>query len=424
AKLAARGEEVKRGVTDVELLLRAYHVWGEGCVDHLLGDFAFAIWDGPRHRLFCARDHLGVKPLFYAHLGATVIFSNTLDCIREHPAVSDDLNDLAIADFLLFDLNQDAATTSFADIRRIPPAHRATWSANGFQLNRYWTLPIDEPIYFKHADDYTDRFKELLDTAVNDRLRTNKIAIFMSGGLDSPTLAATACKLLRQRSANSAVRAFTTVCDSLDGGERYYAGLVAEKLEIPIDIDDSSNRSVDPRWYETRIHTAEPIVNPTDLAGGRERRPIITAHSRVLFYGEGPDNALRYEWKTYLSYLARKRNFGRLMIEVCGHMIHHRRVPLLPTIPRMWKEWTGKDQWRVSFPDWFDQNFEGRMNLRARWKDQDRLFPVSTYHPLRPFGYGSFQTPLWEAMFRGFDAGDLMAPMETRHPFVDVRLLR
>src|SRR5206468_7575968 len=114
-KLASHGEYVERGAPDVELLLRAYRTWGERCVDHLLGDFAFAVWDGPRKRLFCARDHLGVKPFFYAHLGETVIVSNTLDCIRQHPAVSDKLNDLAIADFLLFDLNQDVATTSFAD---------------------------------------------------------------------------------------------------------------------------------------------------------------------------------------------------------------------------------------------------------------------------------------------------------------------
>ena len=62
-----------------------------------------------QHR-FCARDHLGVKPFFSAHLGQTLIFSNTLDCIRRHPAISDKLNDLAIADFLLFDLNQNPAT--------------------------------------------------------------------------------------------------------------------------------------------------------------------------------------------------------------------------------------------------------------------------------------------------------------------------
>ena len=184
-KLKAKGNEnecLSPDATDVELILRAYLVWGEDCVEHLLGDFAFAIWDGPKQKLFCARDHLGVKPFFYAHLGQKLIFSSSLDCIRQHPAVSDRLNDLAIADFLLFDLNQDLATTSFADIQRIPPAHVAKWSADGTQLRRYWTLPIDEPLYFRRDDDYVDRFRELLDQAVDDRLRTKKIAVFMSGG--------------------------------------------------------------------------------------------------------------------------------------------------------------------------------------------------------------------------------------------------
>ena len=192
-QLRALGQEnLSPEATDVELILRAYLVWGEDCVEHLLGDFAFAIWDGQKQSLFCARDHLGVKPFFYAHLGQKLIFSSSLDCIRQHPAVSDRLNELAIADFLLFDLNQDKTTTSFADIQRIPPAHVATWSADGPQLRCYWTLPIDEPVFFRRDEDYVDRFKELLDQAVDDRLRTKKICVFMSGGLDSPTLAATA----------------------------------------------------------------------------------------------------------------------------------------------------------------------------------------------------------------------------------------
>src|SRR5947199_19116 len=83
------------------------------------------------------------------------------------------------------------------DVQRVPPAHHVTWSSRGLRMSRYWTLPIDEPIYLKRADDYTRGFKDLLDTAVTDRLRTTKIAIFMSGGLDSPTLAARSCKILR-----------------------------------------------------------------------------------------------------------------------------------------------------------------------------------------------------------------------------------
>jgi asparagine synthase (glutamine-hydrolysing) len=174
-KLKDKGHQsLSQDATDVELILRAYQAWSEDCVEHLLGDFAFAIWDGNEQRLFCARDHLGVKPFFYAQIGQKLIFTSSLDCIREHPAVSSRLNDVAIADFLLFDLNQDQSTTSFAEIQRIPPAHVAKWSASGMQLRRYWTLPIDEPVCFRKASDYIDRFKELLDQAVADRLRTKK----------------------------------------------------------------------------------------------------------------------------------------------------------------------------------------------------------------------------------------------------------
>ena len=67
-----------RSASDEALILHAYHAWGEACVDHLLGDFAFAIWDGRRRRLFCARDQLGVKPFFFAITGQLLLFSSEL----------------------------------------------------------------------------------------------------------------------------------------------------------------------------------------------------------------------------------------------------------------------------------------------------------------------------------------------------------
>jgi asparagine synthase (glutamine-hydrolysing) len=219
AKLRARGEDVAPGLPDVELILHAYHAWGEICVEHLLGDFAFAIWDGSLRRLFCARDHLGVKPFYYAQVGQSVVFSNTLDSVLLHPSVPDDLNDLAIADFLLFQFNMEPGTTAYARIQRLLPAHSATWSADGVALKRYWSLPIDEPVYYRRSSDYVERFKELLDAAVEDRLRTNRIAVFMSGGLDSTTLAAVACSRLRSQNRRTEVHAFTSVFDRY-GGER------------------------------------------------------------------------------------------------------------------------------------------------------------------------------------------------------------
>jgi len=424
AKLIAHGEHLEQGVTDVELLVRGYRVWGEDCVDHLLGDFAFAIWDGPKRRLFCARDQMGVKPFFYAHLGQTLIFSNTLDCIRQYPAVSDKLNDLAIADFLLFDLNQDPKTTSFADIQRIPPAHHATWCADGPRMSRYWTLAIDEPVYFKHAKDYTDRFTELFDQAVSDRLRTNNIGIFMSGGLDSPALAATACKILRSRSSDCAVQAFTTVIDGLDGNERYFAALVAEHLGIPIHIRDLRERMIDPDWDQTSIHTPEAVCSPMNLLADRAELLSAANHARVWFHGEGPDNSLKYEWRWYLAYLTHERRFGQLFCDVARHIVRHRRIPLIASIPRMLKDRRDRDWWRPSFPGWLEPDLVSRLQLHARWEDHEQSTWARPSHPLRPKAYASFNRIGWESHFRDFDAEALSVPIEVRHPYVDLRLLR
>lgn len=422
-QLEARGQHIHRDATDVELLWRAYEAWGEDCVDHLLGDFAFAIWDGHKQRLFCARDQFGIKPFFYASIGRTLVFSNTLDCIRQHPYISDKLNDLAIADFLLFEVNQDPTTTSFADISRIPPAHRATWSEDHAQINRYWTLPVDEPVFFKRPDDYTGRFRELLEQSVTDRLRTNKVSVLLSGGLDSPTLAATAQKILRSRGADGEVHAFTTIIDEVDGGERHYSQLVAKHLGIPIHLRDRSTRMIDRDWQLVPLHTSEPVPNPENLRGDREQYQSIAACSRVLFYGEGPDNALNYEWKPYLRYLLGTGQVVRLAADVSRHIFYHKRIPLLPTIPRIIKERTERDSWSPRYPDWLNDTFESGLELRSRW---EKHYPVPRLgsHPLRPAAYGSFHIPLWEALFRRFDAAETLATFEVRHPYLDLRLLR
>src|SRR5208337_1764648 len=118
-KLRADGCLGLARANDAELILIAYRVWGTSCVDHLLGDFSFAIWDGIRKRLFCARDHFGVRPFYYARIDRCLIVSNNLETIREHPCVSYKLNDLAIVNFLLFRYHPRIDQTSFADIQSL-----------------------------------------------------------------------------------------------------------------------------------------------------------------------------------------------------------------------------------------------------------------------------------------------------------------
>lgn len=422
AELKSHGQGVATDTPDVELILRSYSVWGEGCVEHLLGDFAFGIWDASQQRLFCARDHIGVKPFYYASLGPCVIFSNTLDCVRLHPSVSDRFNDTAIADFLLFNLNQDKATTTFADIQRLPPAHCATWSESGLRLRRYWTLPIDEPIYYRRQEDYADRFKELLRNAVGDRIRTNRVGIFMSGGLDSTTLAASAHSILSARSGDSGLCAFTTSYQGYDQ-EGEYAGLVAKSLGIPIRFQGSPDR-VDPKWYYSTFHTPEPIPYPASLAADMADFCDMASYSRVALYGEGPDNALRYEWRSYIGYLVRHKRLKRLLYDLCSHAVVHRRVPFLSSIPGIIRRWQPKRDLELvpPFPDWFNPDFENSLQLRTRWEQLWRD-PHFT-HLVRPRGYASFELPLWQGIFESFDAAVTGAQLEVRHPFLDLRLLR
>jgi asparagine synthase (glutamine-hydrolysing) len=424
AKLKSHGQDVAIDAPDVGLILPSYLVWGEGCVEHLLGDFAFGIWDAPRQRLFCARDHMGVKPFYYAALGHCVIFSNTLDCVRLHPSVSDRLNDTAIADFLLFDLNQDKATTTFADIQRFPPAHCATWSASGLRLQRYWTLPIDEPIYYRRHEDYVDRFRELLRTAVGDRLRTNRVGVFMSGGLDSTTLAASARDMLSSRPGDSGVCAFTASHQGYDR-EGEYAGLVAKSLGIPIRYQGLSPNRVDPKWYCSTFHTPEPVPHPASLAADIVDLREVASYSRVAFYGEGPDNALSYEWRSYISYLVQHKRWKRLLYDLSSHAVLHRRVPLLSSIPgviRQWRQGKRESDAAPSFPDWFNPDFEKSLHLRTRW-EQLSLDPHFA-HSIRPRGYASFDQPLWQGMFESFDVAQTGSLLEVRHPFLDLRVMR
>ena len=130
-----------------------------------------------------ARDHMGVRPFYYFQSGKTFVFSNTLNSVRRHPHVSDRLSDQAVADFLAF--RHQPGTTPRPSIPTsgpVAPAHSLVISKDRCVSHRYWTMPIDEPVYYKRSSDYVDRFIELLTLSIRDRTRAPWIGVFMSGG--------------------------------------------------------------------------------------------------------------------------------------------------------------------------------------------------------------------------------------------------
>ena len=421
-KIAARGRDRIEGVTDAELILHAYYSWGEDCVKHLIGDFAFAIWDGPRKRLFCARDHFGVKPFFYARIGRCLVFSNTLDCVRRHPAVSSTLDDLAIADFLLFEINQDPGGTAFADIQRLPPAQSLTWSVDGLSLNPYWTLPADGEVRYRSAGDYVEHFRELLEIAVADRLRTLKITVEMSGGLDSTAIAVTAKNLLAQQSAPFELDAYTVVYDRLiPDEERQFAGMVAQMLGIPIHYCVADDYQLFEQFDQPGTHFPEPSHVP-DGAASFDALRAQAARCRVLLSGWDGDALLSESPKPYFRKLLKEGRVGRLLCGMVRYAISERR--LLPLGFRAWltRGQPTSGQPAPAYPAWLNPALEERFELRARWEQVNVAVPVS--HPVRPYAHRIFAyLTQWSNFFDSYDSGVTRLPLECRHPLLDLRLL-
>jgi len=418
SELTARGCRDVNGENDAALILHAYRAWGEDCVHHLLGDFVFAIWDGPRRRLFCARDHFGVKPLFFAQAGACLVFSNTLDCVRRHPSVSGRLNEQAIGDFLLFGGNQDPATSAFADIHRLPPAHRLVGSGR-LRPTRYWTLPIDSPIRYRRRWEYVDHFRDLLESAVADRLRSRRCGVLMSGGLDSTSVAATA---KRWRSPQgSSLRAFTGVCDRLIvDPEPRYARLAAQALDIPIHFRVVDDYQVFERWEKPELRRPEPESDPL-LAADVDQLQDVAAHSGVVLTGYGGDPVFRTP-VGYAVDLLTKGKLLRLGKEIGEYILACHRAPRMRIGVHLRRLLGLRKPSTSAYPVWLNPGFAARAGLRERWAASNR--EPARLHPTRPAAYSLLTAPEWPFIFESCDPGVTNVPVEARHPFFDLRLVR
>jgi asparagine synthase (glutamine-hydrolysing) len=420
-KLAQQGQDsAGRAVTDSGLILRAYAAWGAECVQHLRGDFAFAIWDARKKLLFCARDHFGVKPFYYSELGELFLFSNTLDCLRQHPGVSDDLNDAAIGDFLLFGLNCDAATTTFRDIRRLPAAHAMTVSPDGLRIQRYWSAPTAGRIRYQRAADYVEHFQILLQAAVSDRMRVDRAGILLSGGLDSATVATTVRELAGGPGGTTDLRAYTVVYESLiPDQDGRYAREVAEFLKIPHQTIAMDRLQPFERWNEPGISSPEPVDDPF-FAGLFDQFRTIAADCRVVFSGEGADNLMHFEMWPFARALMREGQWISLLRETSRYL--SLRASIVPGLKRRALGLFGKDPTAPVYPGWLQPDFARRLNLQDRSREWSEL-PAHRPHPILPKAHASLSLPHWSSMFELENAGVTRCSVEVRHPFLDLRIV-
>lgn len=416
--------------TDSQLILAAHAHWGEACVEHLLGDFSFVIWDSVDKRLFAARDPLGMRPFYWAPLADGLLCGNTLHALRRHPQVSDDLHDAGLADFLLFGANQDLSTTAFAQVRRLPPAHVMTWrpGAGAPQIRRYSRLVGRAEGAPRRFEEAVEEYRHLLGLAVDDRLTSDRAAIFLSGGMDSPAVAALAWQRLQGRAQQdstpqeeaSTVRfeAYTAVYRRLlDDGEEPYARAVAEHLGLKHHLQPVDDCRYFEAWGE-RFLSAEPTdgnMLPLNQALYRQ----VTEYSRIAFTGDGADPALIQPaddlWRQLMA--GRLDRVGSYLWQA---LRYGRRPPL--GIRTAWLRRYQRRRWRESFPTWLNRDLVRRLDLMERWRSI--RFAAETAAGERQEAMDSLVDPIWVALFESEDPGSTGFLLERRHPFFDLRLLR
>lgn len=185
-----------QGHCDTEILLKSYIYYGNDVVHHLNGIFAFAIWNSKKQELFLARDHFGVKPLFYTIKNNTLIFASELKAIFEYPGIIKKMDQQGISEMFGIGPAHTPGTTIFKNIFEIKPAHFGVFNSSGLHLERYWKL-----ISKKHTDNFEqtcEKLKFLLEDSITKQLVSDvPLCTFLSGGLDSSIItkfAADYCK--------------------------------------------------------------------------------------------------------------------------------------------------------------------------------------------------------------------------------------
>jgi len=172
---------------DSSLILAAYDKWGSDCVYHLLGDFAFAIWDEPAQKLFCARDHMGVKPFHYILTDTLFAFASEIKGLLALSQCPRIINEERIADYLTCVITENEFTF-YKNIFRLPPGHFLEVESARSRKSRYWQ-PHPAKLDCKNSAEYEEQFYEIFANAVRCRLRSHfPVGSFLSGGLDSSSI--------------------------------------------------------------------------------------------------------------------------------------------------------------------------------------------------------------------------------------------
>lgn len=238
-------------IPDSRLILLAYGKWGRDCPRYLCGDFAFAIWDGRRQELFCARDHMGKRTLYYHSAPGLFAFSTLMRPLLFSEEIDQKLNDLWLADFLAIPFvnhEADPEQTVYQSILQIPPAHTLTVKAGRIEKNCYWRPGGQDELKLSSDSEYEEAWREVFFEAVRCRLRsTRPVGVMMSGGLDSTSVACAAS--LELKKSGKRLQAYSSV--PMEGFQNWLSSRAAADETQYIEAVEKYNGNIDVTYCQS-----------------------------------------------------------------------------------------------------------------------------------------------------------------------------
>lgn len=289
-----RDELIRKGHSfatrsDTEVILHLYQEEGEQCVQRLNGQWAFAIWDAPRKRLFLSRDRVGVRPLFYAQAAGQFLFASEIKALLACPEVRTEL-DLEALDQILTFWVMVPPRTAFRNIYQVPPGHSMTVENGRIRLSRYWQFQPTPKRDCAEGDEekLADALLDLLQDATRIRLRADvPVGAYLSGGLDSTVITALAKGMVGDN-----LRTFSVAFRDAEFDESGYQSEASSFLKTRHESLNCTQADIGRVFPDVIRHAEQPLVRtapaPMLLLAGLVRNSGF----KVVLTGEGADELL------------------------------------------------------------------------------------------------------------------------------------
>ncbi|MBS0201605.1 MAG: asparagine synthase (glutamine-hydrolyzing) [Planctomycetes bacterium] len=408
-----------RSRSDTEVIVHAYEEWGTACVERFRGIFAFGLWDGNRRRLVLARDHLGVKPLYYSICGDQLAFASEPRALLAIPGTSRALFIPAAIQFLQYTYTT-GSTTIWDGVFRLPPAHVLEYDSNFATITRrnFWQVPAETDSWT--LTDASERAGELLTDAVKEELVGDvPVGVFLSGGVDSSLVSAAAAK------ASPAINSFCVDFVDWDQSEASDAQHVAEHLgtrhhTCPVDrasFGFSAANGLTEFFQTWDEPLGDPAILPTWMISRMTREHVTVALSGdggdELFAGYGwyqnvqADSRRKLAW--FVEQLRRQAGIGRSWPEGCGDELEYYQLLHCPTFTN--------EELQDLFPDWtVDIKESSPGDVFKPW-----IHPLS--EPVRKWQIVDLHSYLVDNNLTRVDRASMAHGLEVRVPLLDHRLV-